>query len=169
MARDKKKHRTKNLQPEDVLAGRVKVNPLDLYRLIHQVNPTNRSLSRQEKLRRYYADSHIFLHPSQLTQENDQEGVPNSMLEAIATGLPVLATRHGGIPEAVEHGAAGMLSAERDVDGLLAHMEELAGDLGRWVQLGRRASADVRENFEQAAQIKRLEDVYRELLEGAGP
>ena len=57
----------------------------------------------QATLRRLYAESHLFLHPSELGPNGDQEGVPNSMLEAMASGLPVLATQHGGIPEAVEN------------------------------------------------------------------
>jgi colanic acid/amylovoran biosynthesis glycosyltransferase len=110
-----------------------------------------------------YARSHIFVHPSQVTGDGDQEGVPNSMLEAMATGLPVLATRHGGIPEAVSHGESGMLVAERDATGLASAMRECtSGDGARWRSMGAAAAAEVREKFEQAAQVAALEAVYRE-------
>ena len=122
----------------------------------------------EDQLRDLYHSAHIFVHPSQITEDQNQEGIPNSMLEAMSTGLPVLATHHGGIPEAVDDGKAGLLSAERDVDGLLDHMERVVADLGLWSELGRRASADMHENFEQSAQVKKLEDVYAELLEGHG-
>ena len=68
----------------------------------------------QAQLREQFDQSHIFLHPSELGGDGNQEGVPNAMLEAMASGLPVFATRHGGIPEAIESGVSGVLVAERD-------------------------------------------------------
>src|SRR5205807_5257821 len=72
----------------------------------------------QEKLRELFYNAHIFLHPSETGRDGNQEGVPNSMLEAMASGLPVFATRHGGIPEAIDNGVSGVLLAERDDEAL---------------------------------------------------
>ena len=113
---------------------------------------------------RLYNDAHIFIHPSRLTSDQNQEGIPNSMLEAMATGLPVVATQHGGIPEAVRDGTTGLLVAERDRDGLHAAMVRLASEPGLWSRMGAAAAADIRENFESTAQIARLEDIYFEAL-----
>lgn len=112
-----------------------------------------------------YHDAHIFVHPSQITADQNQEGIPNSMLEAMSTGLPVIATLHGGIPEAVDNGKSGLLSPERDVEALLANIRSLAASPGRWAEMGAAASRAMHENFEHSAQIARLEAVYSELLE----
>src|SRR5437762_9050638 len=77
----------------------------------------------QLKLLQLYASSHLFLHPSEISPNQDQEGVPNSVLEAMATGLPVVATRHGGIPEAIDHGRTGLLVAGEDHVGLANAMQ----------------------------------------------
>ncbi len=119
----------------------------------------------QEELRDLYERSHAFLHPSRTTGRQDQEGVPNSMLEAMASGLPVVATIHGGIPEAVDHGASGLLSPERDWESLRDSLLALAGDPGRFVAMGRAASESVRERFEQRAAILALEGFYAERIE----
>lgn len=120
-------------------------------------------LGQKELASLYYA-SHIFLHPSQTTPGGDQEGVPNSMLEAMATGLPVVATRHGGIPEAVTSGEDGLLVAERDAQGVADALFQLADNAPFYEALSSRAAESVREKFEQSRSIARLEDCYRELI-----
>ena len=119
----------------------------------------------EEKLRELYWKSHIFFHPSRLTADKNQEGIPNSMLEAMSTGLPVVATLHGGIPEAVEHGYSGYLCPERDVAKLTDEMIRLVSSPDIWSDMGRHASWAMHENFERKAQVAKLEDVYREALE----
>ena len=118
----------------------------------------------QDGLAAAYHGSHIFVHPSQTTKSGDQEGVPNSMLEAMATGLPVVATRHGGIPEAVTHGVEGLLVSESDAAALAEALEEATGSSSSYDALSRNAAESVREKFEQGRSIARLEGFYRELL-----
>ncbi len=118
----------------------------------------------QENLYKLFADSHLFLHPSEMTQDANQEGVPNSMLEAMSTGMPVVATLHGGIPEAVENRRTGLLRAERDADGLAEALFSLADDPDRWQSMGKAASASISENFEHRRQVEKLEECYAEAL-----
>lgn len=113
---------------------------------------------------RLYHESHAFLHPSQTPTDQNQEGIPNSMLEAMATGLPVLATHHGGIPEAVTDNVNGLLVQERDGDRFLDNLQRLAHSPGLWQSLSQNAARDVRANFGHAAQVANLESIYDELL-----
>ncbi len=123
---------------------------------------TLRGFLAQEELRELYAQSHFFLHPSELTADQNQEGIPNSMLEAMSTGLPVLATLHGGIPEAVENGKTGILVPERDAAGLLHAMLELAENPVRALAMGAAASASVAAEFAHRRQVEKLENYYDE-------
>jgi glycosyltransferase involved in cell wall biosynthesis len=114
----------------------------------------------QEQLREIYYRSHIFLHPSQTGRDGNQEGVPNSMLEAMATGLPVFATEHGGIPEAIENGMSGVLVPERDDEALGRALLDAARDPASLSQIARRGADAVRQNFDLSTQAQRLEEVY---------
>lgn len=121
-------------------------------------------LLSQEKLRDLFYASHIFLHPSETGRDGNQEGVPNSMLEAMASGLPVFATTHGGIPEAIENGVSGVLVPERDYEALGRALLEKAKDREALARLARAGSDMVAEKFDQRAQVRRLEDIYIETI-----
>ncbi|MCP5558534.1 MAG: glycosyltransferase [Verrucomicrobiaceae bacterium] len=111
-----------------------------------------------------YHTAHLFVHPSRITADGNQEGIPNAMLEAMATGLPVVATLHGGIPEAVRAGVTGLLTPERDREGLAASLFALTDDAPKWQAFSEAASRDILENFEAGAQIAKLEAVYAEAV-----
>jgi colanic acid/amylovoran biosynthesis glycosyltransferase len=117
----------------------------------------------QAELRALEQAAHIFLHPSEIGPDGNQEGVPNAMLEAMASGLPVLATQHGGIPEAVEQGVSGRLVAERDHQALAAELVSLAQDGGRYAAMSVAAAQRVAAEFELSAQTRRLEAIYDEV------
>jgi colanic acid/amylovoran biosynthesis glycosyltransferase len=119
----------------------------------------------QPELRDIYEKAHIFMHPSELPPDANQEGIPNSMLEAMATGLPVVTTYHGGIPEAVTHNLNGLLVSERDVNGLTNSLLTIAGDQARWQSMGFAASQTVAREFAQPLQIESLESAYLEAIE----
>jgi colanic acid/amylovoran biosynthesis glycosyltransferase len=120
----------------------------------------------QEQLREIYDESHIFVHPSQTGHDGNQEGIPNSMLEAMASGLPVFATQHGGIPEAIENGVSGVLVPERDHEKLAAALLDALKDPGFLSRTAFNGAGFVRKNFDLRAQAQRLEEIYLRTIPG---
>jgi colanic acid/amylovoran biosynthesis glycosyltransferase len=107
-------------------------------------------------------EADVFLHHSVTGTDGDQEGIPTVLMEAMATGLAVISTKHAGIPEIVEHGRTGVLVPERDVDGYLVAIEDVLtrGD----PELGRRASAFVHQRLDIRRQNAELVEIYRSIL-----
>ena len=136
----------------------------DLHNLARDLNIAQRvsftGFVSQEELREIYYQSHIFVHPSQTGRDGNQEGVPNALLEAMASGLPVFATKHGGIPEAVENGVSGVLVAERDDQGLARALVAAVEEPRVLSRLARSGTEAVREKFNLEKQGRRLEEIY---------
>lgn len=116
----------------------------------------------QAELRAEFAAAHIFLHPSVVGRDGNQEGVPNAMLEAMASGLPVFATRHGGIPEAIEERVSGVLVAEGDDEALARELLDWTARTEALSALAQNGAEAVAQKFEQGAQARALEDFYFE-------
>jgi glycosyltransferase involved in cell wall biosynthesis len=82
----------------------------------------------QPAVRARYRDSDLLVVASEVAPDGDRDGLPNVVVEALSQGLPVVATRTGGIPELVLDGLQGRLVPPRDPGALAAAIEELARD-----------------------------------------
>lgn len=94
------------------------------------------------------------------------EGLPLVVLEAMAAGVPVVATRVGGTPELVADGESGFLVEPRDVDGLAQAIADLLARPDRGKALGASGARRVRESFSEAGMTGRVLEVYDEIAAG---
>jgi glycosyltransferase involved in cell wall biosynthesis len=103
-----------------------------------------------------YATASVFALPCVTAADGDRDGIPNVILEAMAMGLPVVSTRHSGIPEAVEDGVTGLLVAPGDVEGLADALATLLSDPARRDELGRAGRRRVASLFDARTNVRRL-------------
>jgi len=113
-------------------------------------------------LAKEFADFDIALQTS--VSAGQVEGVPNAILEAMATALPVVATHHGGIPEAVLHERTGLLVQEHDHEGLGRALARLAGDRELRIRYGIAGRKWIEQKFDSIRQSDRLADRVREMV-----
>lgn len=108
--------------------------------------------------------AHIYLQPSVTAADGDAEGIPLALVEAQATGLPVIATWHSGIPELVVDGRSGYLVSERNSHGLAERLRQLVEHPETWGPFGRAGRDAVERDFSLRRQSAILESYYDELL-----
>jgi N-acetyl-alpha-D-glucosaminyl L-malate synthase BshA len=116
-------------------------------------------LGEQARLGPVMARADLFLLPS----ETESFGL--AALEALACGVPVVASEVGGLPEVVRHGETGLLVPRHDPRAMAAAALALLGDEPRRSAMGRAARADVLARFRPEPVLQRYEQLYRELLE----
>jgi glycosyltransferase involved in cell wall biosynthesis len=109
------------------------------------------------------ASGDIILAPSVTAKSGDKEGVPTVLVEAAASGLPAVGSRHAGIPEVVIDGESGFLYGERDVQGLAAGLMTLASDRDLRIRMGEAACRLAAATYDAGKLARRLEEVYDDL------
>jgi len=94
------------------------------------------AIEHQEALQ-FLLSSKVFVQHSVTSGSGDQEGLPNSLVEAMRNGKPVISTIHSGIPELITHGKSGFLAQEHDFESFAKYMvllledESLSNEMGR--------------------------------------
>ncbi len=117
----------------------------------------------RESVRKMFSEAHLFILSSITASNNDQEGTPVSLIEAQASGLPVLSTLHSGIPEVVLNGESGFLVPEADVDALSERLSYLLEHPQFWCGIGSRG----RKHVEDFYDINKLNDQLISLYENS--
>lgn len=105
----------------------------------------------------------LFVLPSQTARGGDSEGLGIVFNEASACEIPIVATRHGGIPEAVIDGETGLLVEEGDDSQLAEYMDLLLTDRALAQRMGQRGREYVSEVFDLRKQTAKLEELYADL------
>jgi glycosyltransferase involved in cell wall biosynthesis len=101
----------------------------------------------QDEVREVLAGADVVAAPSVPTRDGRREGIPVALMEAMASGVPVVASRISGIPELVEDGETGLLVEPRDVEGLARALEQLLRDEGLRSRLGTAGRVKVEREF----------------------
>jgi glycosyltransferase involved in cell wall biosynthesis len=152
---------TKLLIPEIKLAiggdGDLEAIKAEIVRLGIEKNVEILGWVNQEKKLEELAHAGVFTLPSY------DEGLPMSMLEAMAAGKAVLVTPVGGIPEAIQHGINGLLVPVGDAKALSEALVVLISNQELRQQLGQKALKTVKERFSTDVVLEKLSSLYREL------
>ncbi|MCB9170789.1 MAG: glycosyltransferase [Flavobacteriales bacterium] len=111
------------------------------------------------------ARSRALVQHSVTTASGDREGTPVAVMEAMAAGLPVIATRHAGIADVVVHETSGLLCEERSIDVMAGHMVRLAAKPDHAARMG----AEGRRIAERDLRLDdRIDTIHRTLLRAVG-
>ena len=134
----------------------------DLERFIRDLQPVQVDLvgwCSEDAVQDKMAEASVLVAPSVVARDGDRDGIPNVVLEAMATGTPVVASTISGIPEVVQDGRTGLLTAPGDVPGLAETITRLLANPALGEELAAQARELMRRNFDpeqNAAQLLQL-------------
>jgi colanic acid/amylovoran biosynthesis glycosyltransferase len=120
---------------------------------------------QQKEIIEILNDCHIFMAPSVTASDGNQDAPVNTLKEAMAMGLPVISTRHGGIPELVQNGISGFLVPERDADAIATKLEFLIEHPEVWQSMGKAGREQVEAKYDMNKLNDELVAIYKQMLD----
>jgi colanic acid/amylovoran biosynthesis glycosyltransferase len=111
----------------------------------------------------------IFIAPSVTAADGNQDAPVNTLKEAMAMGLPVISTLHGGIPELVEDGISGFLVPEKDADAIAEKLNYLIQYPEAWERMGKAGRARVEAKYDMNKLNDELVEIYQQMLNSELP
>jgi colanic acid/amylovoran biosynthesis glycosyltransferase len=125
-----------------------------------------RGMQPHNELKEAYYTHHIFLQPSvQASDGNNEGGAPLTLIEASATGMPIVATYHCDIPEVVQDGTTGLLAPERDSSALVHHLLSFATNAHQIQRMGEAGRQHIVAEYDAQRQGRRLDAIYDEVIQ----
>jgi colanic acid/amylovoran biosynthesis glycosyltransferase len=119
-----------------------------------------------DAFRKYLGSAVAFVQHSIVAENGDWEGTPVSVLEASAAGLPVISTKHAGIPDVIEDGVTGILVEEHEVEDMADAMMRLLYSPIEARNLGKNGKEKIRSSFSMNRHINELAKIINDLGEG---
>lgn len=116
-----------------------------------------------KEVRKLMKNSHIFILSSVTALNGDMEGIPVALMEAQASGLPVISTRYGCISEIVEDGKSGFLVPPENIEALTEKLTYLIEHPEIWLKMGKAGRKIVEKEFDIKKTSKGLVKIYNEL------
>jgi glycosyltransferase involved in cell wall biosynthesis len=107
-----------------------------------------------------FMNADIFSHPSCITAEGDREGIPNSLLEAMSYGLPVVSSLHSGIPEVIKNRDNGLLINSHDIDSLTSSFIDIISTPHSSIKMAQKARETINSRFSIPVCVNELENSY---------
>ncbi len=118
----------------------------------------------QEQIIDIIHDSHVFILPSITSDDGDMEGTPVSIMEAMASEMPVISTFHSGIPEVIQNDISGFLVPEKNTELLADKILKVIRKPEIWSKIGISARNFIKQNHNIDILNKELVTIYNRIL-----
>ncbi len=140
---------------------------IDRMELADQVTLTGKAI-KQEDIAAFAHSGTVYCLPCVWASDNDADGLPTMLVEAMSSGLPAISTRLVGIPDLIIDGKTGLLVEPNDAEQLADAIERIAGDSELARQLAEAGRNHIIQHFELESALQPLLDLYRRQLDLAG-
>ncbi|WP_460208307.1 glycosyltransferase [Scytonema sp. NUACC21] len=139
----------------------------ELHLLIKKLRITDKvnllGWKNQKEIIEILDNSHLFIAPSVTAENGNQDAPVNTLKEAMAMGLPVIGTLHGGIPELVQDGVSGFLVPERNENAIAEKLIYLINRPEVWEEMGRAGRSYVEEHYDINKLNDKLVKIYQKV------